>query len=392
MVNRLKNEKIVYFDNSATSWPKPKQVLDSMKFFIEKVGGSPGRSGHRMSINASRLIEEARESVCKLFNFSETSNVIFTKNATEALNICIFSLLKDGGNVITSSMEHNSVMRPIRYLEKQGVSVSIAKCSSDGILDPEEVFKQVKVNTKLIVLTHASNVTGTIFPIEEIALGAKEINIPLVIDCAQTAGVVPLNLNLDEYENCVVVFTGHKSLFGPTGTGGMCVGGKIRLSPLIYGGTGSKSDEDIQPDFLPDSLESGTLNVTGIIGLKAGIDFILKIGLDSIREHEKRLVELFIENIRNLKEIKVYGSLDTNNKIGIVSFNIENEMPSKIGLLLDSKYGIMCRVGLHCNPNAHKTIGTFPNGTIRFSFSYFNSMGQVKYAIKSVKELIKLLK
>lgn len=383
-------KNVTYFDNAATSWPKPKEVLNSMKLFLNEIGGSPGRSGHRMSIAASRLVEETRESVCKLFNYSDTSRIIFTKNVTEALNLSIFSFLKDGGHIITSSMEHNSVMRPLRYLECRSVDISIANCYSDGSLDPEEILKKVKANTKLIILTHASNVTGTILPIEEVAAGALEMNIPLLIDCAQTAGALPINLDLNKFNNCVLALTGHKSLLGPTGTGGICVGSAINLKPLIFGGTGSKSNEDIQPEFLPDKLESGTMNILGLAGLKAGIDFLLKKNILKIREHEKKLVQNFMSKAEEIKGIKIYGTKDANKQIGIISFNIENISPSYAGLILDHKYLIMCRIGLHCNPNAHKTIETFPDGTIRFSFSYFNTIEQIEASIVALKEIAKI--
>jgi cysteine desulfurase family protein len=380
-------EDAIYFDNAATSWPKPKQVLHAMKNYLEEIGGSPGRSGHRMSISASRLIEETRETVGKIFHFHDTSRIVFTKNVTEALNICIFSLLQPGDHVITSSTEHNSVMRPLRHLEKMGVSLSIVKCNSDGAVNHEAIVKELKRNTKLVILTHASNVTGTILPVREVASTCKERKIPLLVDCAQTAGAIPMDLELDKYDNCIMAFTGHKSLFGPTGTGGMCIGNSITLSPLICGGTGSKSDKDTQPDFLPDQLESGTINVLGLAGLKAGIEFLLKEGLSMIRKHEKKLIETFLNGAIHINGLKIYGTKNIEKQTGIVSFNIENISPSIIGLILDRKYSIMCRIGLHCNPNAHKTSGTFPDGTIRFSFSYFNTIEQIEKSITALKEI-----
>jgi len=380
-------KEIIYFDNAATSWPKPKKVLEAIRYYLEEVGGSPGRSGHRMSILASRLIEDTRESVSKIFNFNDTSRIIFTKNITEALNIALFSLLKSGDHVITSSMEHNSVMRPLRYLEKNGVSISMVKCYSDCTLDPDEVLKKIRKNTKLVVLTHADNVTGTIVPIKKIASITLEKKVPFLIDCAQTAGSIPIEINLQQFENCILAFTGHKSLFGPTGTGGMCIGKNIDISPLIYGGTGSKSDKDTQPIFLPDKLESGTMNILGLLGLKAGIDFILRKGIFKIREWEKKLVEKLIKGLIEIEGIKIYGTKSTERQIGIISFNINNISPSKAGLILDRKYSIMSRIGLHCNPNAHKIIGTFPDGTVRFGFSYFNKVGQIEKAILALKEI-----
>jgi len=380
-------KKIVYFDNAATSYPKPKTVLKAMKYYFEKVGGSPGRSGHRMSISASRLIEDVRETVAKVFNCPDTSRIIFTKNITEAINICLFSLLKSGDNIVTTSIEHNSVMRPIRYLEQNGISVSIVNCFPDGSIDPNAVSRKINKKTKLVISTHASNVIGTILPIEEIALITKEKNIPFLIDCAQTAGAIPIDIDLQKFTNCILGFTGHKGLLGPTGTGGMCIGTDVNISSLIHGGTGSNSDKDIQPDFLPDKLESGTINIVGIAGLKAGIDFLINEGIPKVREHEKNLVNIFIKNTDQIKSIKIYGTKDPDKQIGLISFNVKNLSPSEVCFLLDYKYSIMSRTGLHCNPNAHKTIGTFPDGTVRFSFSYFNTVDQVKKSILALKEL-----
>ncbi|MCL5771799.1 MAG: aminotransferase class V-fold PLP-dependent enzyme [Actinobacteria bacterium] len=383
-------ENIVYFDNSATSWPKPKEVLESIKYFIDEIGGSPGRSGHRMSIEASRLVEETREVIGEFFNYDDTSRIVFTKNITEALNVCIFSLLKPGDHVITSSIEHNSVMRPLRFLEKKGLDISTIYCSPKGDINVSDIEKNINNNTKLVILTHASNVLGTILPIEKVAEITYKYKIPFVIDCAQTAGSIPVNINLKKYKNCIITFTGHKSMLGPTGTGGMCIGEDVELMPIIFGGTGSKSDKDIQPDFLPDYLESGTLNVMGLAGLKAAVSYLLKIGLNNIRNHEKLLLSKFIEGASEIKNVIIYGSKDPETQVGLISFNFKNINSSTAGLILDKKYSIMCRIGLHCNPNAHKVIGTFPEGTIRFSFSYFNSLEEINYSINALNEMSKI--
>jgi len=381
------NKNIIYFDNAATSWPKPKKVIEQMEYYLNEIGGNPGRSGHRMSILASRLVEDAREAVAKILNFNDTSRIIFTKNATEAINICIFGILQPGDHAITSSVEHNSVMRPLRYLESKGLKLSIVKCDSDGSLDPEDILKEIRPDTKLVVLTHASNITGTILPIKEVASFTAERGIPFLIDCAQTAGAIPTDIDIKECENCILAFTGHKSLFGPTGTGGMCFGEKVKMRPLIFGGTGSSSDYDTQPNILPDKFESGTINIMGLAGLKAGIDFLIKEDIKKVREHEKRLVHQFILGAAKIKGLKIYGPRDPEKQVGIISFNLSNLDPSKVGLILDKKYSIMSRIGLHCNPNAHKTIGTFPEGTVRFGFSYFNTLEQICAAMRALQEL-----
>ncbi len=391
MTYNIKNnldKEIIYFDNAATSWPKPDNVIKEIKNYLENIGGSPGRSGHKMSINASRVLEDARESVSKIFNGIDTSRIIFTKNVTEAINVCLFSLLEPGHHVITSSVEHNSVMRPLRYLESSGASISKINCFTDGCIDPDDIKKSIKRKTKLIVLTHANNVTGTILPIKEVALIALERNIPLLIDCAQTAGSILIDIDLSKFNNCILAFTGHKSLFGPTGTGGMCIGDNIDISPLIYGGTGSKSDEDIQPNFYPDKLESGTINISGLVGLKGGIDFINDKGIAIIRRHEEKLVKMFIKKMSQIENVTIYGPKDPKKQVGIISFNLKDISSSEVGFFLDKKYNIMSRIGLHCNPNAHETIGTFPSGTVRFGFSYFNSLKQIEYSISALKEIL----
>ncbi len=385
------DKSIIYFDNSATSWPKPKCVLDNIKYFLDEIGGSPGRSGHRMSIAASRLLEETRETVSRLFKNDDTSRIIFTKNITEALNICIFGLLELGDHVITTNAEHNSVMRPLRYLERQSLGISKVKCNSDGKIRVADIENEIRPNTRLVIITHASNVIGTIMPIKEIAELTLKHNIPFVIDCAQTAGSIPIDVDLKKYTNCAIAFTGHKGLLGPTGTGGLCIGKDLNLNPIIFGGTGSKSDQDTQPDFLPDSLESGTMNILGLAGLKASVSFLLDKGIEAVREHEKGLMFRFIEGVSEIKGINLYGTKDPEFQTGLISFNFDNLSPSTAGLILDKKYSIMCRIGLHCNPNAHKVIGTFPEGTIRFSFSCFNNVRQIDSSIKAIKEMSRLV-
>ena len=229
---------------------------------------------------------------------------------------------------------------------------------------------------------------GTIVPIKEIAEISLHREIPFLVDCAQTAGAVNIDINLEKYRNCILAFTGHKSLLGPTGTGGMCIGQDTNIQPIIFGGTGSKSDQDIQPDFLPDRLESGTINIIGLMGLKAGVDFILKEGVEKIRNHEKNLLEKFLTGAQNIDKIKIFGPNDPERQVGLISFKVENISPSEIGFILDRKYSIMCRIGLHCNPSAHKTIGTFPDGTVRFGFSYFNTVEQVDNALNALDEIV----
>jgi cysteine desulfurase family protein len=381
--------RVVYFDNAATSWPKPPQMQEAMIAYLQEVGGSPGRSGHRMSIEATRIVGEARDTVAELFGVDDPSRIAFTKNSTEALNIAIMGCLEQGDHVITSSIEHNSVMRPLRYLEAQHtIDLTVLPCSpTAGYLDPDDVLSALRPNTRLIVVLHASNVIGNLLPVGEIGAIAREADIPFLLDASQTAGAYPIDveeLNID-----MLAFTGHKSLLGPTGTGGLYVRERIELRPLTHGGTGSRSEQEIQPDFMPDKYESGTLNVVGLAGLGASIRFLLEIGPGQVYSHEQNLVDRFLAWAADRPSITVYGPADVNRRLGVLSFNIKGVSPSELGLILDQGFGIMTRVGLHCAPAAHRTLGTYPDGTVRFGFSYFNTLKEVDYAIGALEEIIR---
>jgi len=380
---------MIYLDNAATSYPKPKKVGLAMLDFLEKIGASPGRSAHRLSQEAGRLVYQTRENLAKLFNIDDPLRIVFTMNVTEALNLALQGLLVSGEQVITSSMEHNSVMRPLRELERNGIEVEVIPCSPQGKLDPEDIKKRIRKNTKLIVLNHSSNVIGSISPISEVGDLAREYGVLFLVDAAQTAGCYPLDMKRDKID--LLAFTGHKALLGPPGTGGLILGERVevkKLIPLKRGGTGSWSEFEEQPDFLPDKYESGTLNAVGLVGLNEGVKFILQEGLEKIRKYELQLTQRLIDGLKEIPGIIIYGEDQIKNRIAVVSFNIRNRLPSEIGLKLDEEYGIMCRVGLHCTPVTHKTIGTFPGGTIRFSLSYFNKIEEIEQTIEGVKKII----
>ena len=379
---------MIYLDNAATSYPKPKEVGEAMMYFLEKVGASPGRSGHRLSIEAGRILYQCRENLAELFHINDPLRIVFTLNATEAINLALKGLLRPGDHVIASSMEHNAVMRPLRELEKKGVEVQVISCSPKGLLDPRDIEKAIKRNTALIVLNHGSNVTGTLSPVSEVGDIASKNNILFLVDAAQTAGSHPIDIKKDKID--LLTFTGHKALFGPTGTGGLAIGEKVdvnRMVPLKTGGTGSRSESEDQPDFLPDLYESGTLNITGIAGLSAGIKFILKKGINEINQYEMILSQKLISGLNKISGVKVYGGEQNSNRAAVISFNIDNQSPSAVGLKLDEEYDIICRVGLHCSPAAHKTIGTFPTGTVRLSMSLFNTPEDVEKTITAVKNI-----
>lgn len=378
--------KNYYFDNAATSWPKPRSVIKAMRSFFLNCGGNPGRSGHVKAIEAGKIVLNTRELLASLFNIKDISRIVFTKNATEALNIAILGILKKGYHVITTSMEHNSVLRPLTYLEKNGVKLSLVQANKAGQITLDSIEKEVNENTRLISVTHASNVTGTINNIEEIGAFCKRKNILFLVDAAQTAGQVEIDverMNID-----FLAFSGHKGLFGPQGTGALFIRDETALDPLMCGGTGSLSDREEQPDFLPDRYESGTLNVIGIAGLGAGIRFILKTGIDNIIKHDGHLLNIFLTELSNIKRIKIYGVCKAFKQTGILSINIQDISPSKVGELLDTRYSILTRIGLHCAPRAHKTIGTFPNGTVRFSWGFFTREKDILMASRALKRII----
>lgn len=381
------NNLIIYFDNAATSWPKPAAMMAAMINYNERIGGSPGRSGHQRSLDAGRIILETREALAELFGCSDSFRIAFTKNATEALNIAIYGILKPGDHVITSSMEHNSVMRPLRYLETQGVQLSVVSCSGDGRLDPEDVRAVIRPQTRLLVVTHASNVTGTIQPIADLGKIARNHGILFCVDAAQTAGA--LAINVDEMAVDLLAFSGHKSLFGPQGTGGLYIreGLEKQLRPLMMGGTGSRSEFEGQPDFMPDKFESGTPNTIGLAGLGAGVRFVLAEGVEAIRCKEEHLTARFMEGIAALPGVTVYGPPDAASRTAVISFNIAGVSPSQAALELDERFGILCRPGLHCAPAAHRTIGTFSQGTIRFGFGYFNKDEEIAMALEAIRAL-----
>lgn len=379
---------MIYFDNAATSWPKPPRVTEAMVHFMRDVGANPGRSAHRLSIAAGRIIYQAREALAQLFNIADSLRIVFGSNATEALNLALRGLLRPGDHVITSWVEHNSVMRPLRALEREGVEVTTVPCSPQGFLDPADVEAAIKPNSKMIVLNHASNVVGTILPVAEAGEIARHHDLLLLVDGAQTAGAYPIDVEAEKVD--LLAFTGHKSLLGPMGTGGLYIGERVNLKelePLKRGGTGSRSELEEQPDFLPDMCESGTPNAVGIAGLLAGVRFVLERGVDEIRRHEVELAQRLIEGLWAIPGVTVHGGHDAQCQTATVSFNIEGLAPSKVGFRLDEEHGILCRVGLHCAPAAHKTLGTFPVGTVRFGLGVFNTLEEVDAAVSAVRGL-----
>ncbi len=373
----------IYMDNAATSCPKPKEVIDAVCHHLSTLSANPGRSAHSLSLEASRALFNARQTVADFFGASDSRNVIFTLNVTEALNLAIYGMLRRGDHVVTTSMEHNSVMRPLRHLESEGViDLSVIPSHTDGSVDMDGVAKSVRPGkTRILAVNHASNVTGTIADIK--ALSDIKGKALLLVDAAQTAGCLPINLQGMGVD--LLAFTGHKALLGPQGTGGLVISkGAEQIMPIKRGGTGSNSEFEQQPDFLPDRLESGTANGCGIAGLARGIEIIKALGIENIRSHEKKLTEIMLEGLKKIRRVRVYGPLDPDRQVAVVSINIEGMSPSDVGYALDRSFNICVRTGLHCAPSAHRTIGSFPQGTVRLSMGLYNTEDDVEKTIDAL--------
>lgn len=379
--------KSIYLDNGATSFPKAPGVAENMSDYILNVGTNVGRGAYSLSYKAENIVYETRELVCELFNFNKPENVIFTKNITESLNILIKGLLKEGDHVIVSSMEHNAVMRPLNSLGDK-VQYTKVKCNILGQLEIEDLICSIKPNTKAIIMTHASNVCGTILDLEKVGEICKNNNIFFIIDSAQTAGF--LDIDFQSLNADAIAFTGHKSLLGPQGIGGFIINDKIAndITTLIEGGTGSLSDSEIQPDYMPDKFESGTLNIPGIYGLHTSLRYLLDYGVKHIREKETHLLEKFLEGLLNINKIDLIGKKISSGRTGLVSIDFTSNDNGLVAHELSRKYNIMTRSGLHCAPSAHKTLGTFPRGTVRFSLSHFTTYREIEYSINCVNTIV----
>lgn len=381
---------MIYVDNAATTFPKPKIVTDKIMECSLGYAGNPGRSGHKLAMKMDLEIYETREKICKLINGTESLNVIFTFNATDSLNIAIKGVLEKGNHVITTSMEHNSVLRPLNQLRKDEIiDLSIVYADKQGYVNPQKIFDAVTPETKMIVTTHMSNVFGTIVDIKSIGEFCKENNILYLVDAAQSIGV--LDIDVQDMNIDLLAFPGHKALFGPMGTGTLYIKEGIKVKPLRQGGTGSYSHSIDQPDLYPDSLESGTPNGVGIIALGKGIDFINEVGIDNIRNHEISLKNHFIDLLKDNDDIILYGTLD-DRQGAVVSLNVKDMDSSEVSYILSDEFDIYTRPGFHCAPLAHKSLGTDELGAIRFSFGYFNTIKEVEECVNALKIIIERIK
>ena len=376
----------IYLDNAATSFPKPKEVADAVYDFMINNGTSSGRGSYKKAMQSDYIVYECRKLIGNLFNFDDPKKVVFTSNVTDSLNIAIRGILKENDHVITSSLEHNAVWRCLKTLEKDiNIKIDTVECSKDGITNPEDIKKYIRKDTALIVFTQASNVLGTIQPIKEIGKIARENKIVFLVDAAQSAGAMKIDIKEDNID--ILAFTGHKSLLAPMGTGGLIINTDIDIKPLKAGGTGGDSAYEYQPDYYPNHLETGTSNVSGIAGLRAAIKFLNREGIDNIHNKEKELTKYALQRLETVKDIEIYGPKDCEKILSVISFNIKNKRPEDISTILDQKYDIMLRAGLHCAPTAHSVINTKDRGSLRIGIGYFNTKDNIDKLVEALNNL-----
>ena len=378
---------MIYLDNAATTFPKPNIVSEKMYECMREYCANPGRGGHLLSVRASKEVINTRFLIGELFNIPNIMNICFTKNATEAINIAIKGLLNENDHVITTKMEHNSVIRPLRVLERdRNIQISFINSNEYGEIDLEHLESLIKDNTKLIVTTLSSNVNGIVMPVQKIGEIAQKNNVLFLLDASQGAGAIPLDvqkMNID-----IMALPGHKGLYGPQGTGVLYIREGINVKPLMEGGTGSKSEYIYQPEILPDEHESGTLNTPGIVGLGAGISYIKEYGIENIQKYKHSLIERLYNGICDLDVIKIYSKIDIDNNSGILALNFKDVDSNEIGYILDKIYDIQVRAGLHCAPMAHDTLGTKDiGGIVRFSVGIFNTVEEIDKTIEAIREI-----
>jgi cysteine desulfurase family protein len=376
---------MIYLDNAATSFPKPPETVEFLNDFVTNVGGNPGRSGHTLSLEAARVIFETRERLTAFIGMTDSERLIFTQNGTESLNIALLGLLREGDHVVTTSMEHNSVMRPLEFLRhERGVSYTAVPCSPEGSLDAGDLRSALRPNTAVVVINHGSNVTGTVQSFDGVRDAIGET--VLVVDACQTMGSVPVDMQTMQAD--ILCFSGHKSLFSVQGVGALYVRPGIEPTPLKFGGTGSKSESIEHPSFLPDRYECGTPNTPGIASLLGGLTFIQKEGPRRIFDRKQTLRRMLVDGLKDLPGVVVYGHSDRSGAayLATVAFNIEGRLPSEVGYELN-KRAMYVRIGLHCAPAAHRTVGTFPNGALRASPGYFTSDDDIRAFIEAVRDI-----
>ena len=391
----------IYLDNASTTFPKPPEVAEAVYEYMTGVGSNIGRGGYASAYAAEEAVFNMRQLLCDFFGGEDAKNVVFTKNVMEALNVIIRGLLEKGEHVLVSAMEHNAVMRPLQLLGREleageeapadAISFSRIPCDSEGNLELEALPRLVQQRTKAVIMTHASNVCGTLLPIDKVGDFCKQRGLLFIVDSAQSAGVFPINMQQLHID--ALAFTGHKGLLGPQGIGGFVLREHMvtKLTPLIVGGTGSLSHTEKTPRFMPDKFEAGTLNLPGIMGLAAGVSWLKERGLASIRAHELALTEQLLAGLQGLEQqglLRIFGRKDLKQRTSVVSIAGTQLDIAMLAHKLNVEYGIATRVGLHCAPNAHKTLGTYPTGTLRFSMGWHNNEADIDAAIKALREVL----
>ncbi len=383
---------MIYLDNAATSFPKPEAVLGGMDAFVRSSAANPGRSGHRRAVAAEAMIEATRRSLAQLFGCPRPERIVFTLNATDALNMAIKGVVRHGDHVITSVLEHNSISRPLNQMEKDGViTLTRLPANGDHLIDPDDVARAFTPQTRLVAVTHASNVTGTIQPVAAFGRIARERGALLLVDASQSAGIVPIDVENNAID--LLAFTGHKALLGPTGTGGLVVGDRVVIAPWREGGTGGDSSSPVQPEEFPHRLEGGTPNIFGIAGLREGVKILLERGVESILTHERKMVTTFYTALKDPARYSWYGADQViaeqrgEGRVGLVGINLAGFAPTEMAAILDEQFDIAVRAGLHCAPYAHKHLGTFPNGTVRLSVGLLTTAEEMREATTAFDEI-----
>jgi cysteine desulfurase family protein len=377
----------IYLDNAATSWPKPEAVYLAVDRYQRQLGAPAGRSSYAEASEVERMIGSCRKKVAELIGANDPSRIIFTQNGTDSLNLALHGLLRPGDHVVTSVCEHNSVLRPLRFLGGRGVTASYVPCDGQGYVDPDAIRKAVTTKTRLIALIHASNVTGAIQPVQAVGQIAAERGVLFLVDAAQSLGHVPIDVGS---VGChLLAAPGHKGLLGPLGTGVLYIapGVEQELAPLRQGGTGTRSDEDQQPQSLPDRYESGNLNVSGIVGLEAGVTHVARLGEAHILAHSRALVQRLIAGLTGLPGLRLYGPPSGADRVGVVSLNVAGFDPQELSAVLDANWRIQTRAGLHCAPRMHAALGTSPSGTLRLSIGHFTTQEEIDTAISAFTEV-----
>jgi len=381
-------ERIIYLDNAATTFPKPRSVLEGMVEAYGRMGVSPGRGGYDLAVEAEERVQAARRQLAQFFGAPDPDRVIFANNATDALNMAIQGWVRPGDHVVSTRLEHNSVLRPLNHLSRQGIiDYDLIPFDGQGFIDPGDVAGAIRSNTRLVIVCHASNVLGTIQPVAEIGRICAERHVPLLIDAAQSAGVIPIRMT--DWHIAAVAFTGHKSLLGPTGIGGLVLGPELEIQTTRFGGTGVDSKSLIHTQTFPHRLEAGTINLMGIIGLSAGLDYVMSEGLASIHGREMDLLTRLRDGLSGIDRIQRYAMDDLSDHVGLMTLSVDGMDPEDVSAILDGDFGIAVRSGLHCAPLVHETLGTYPQGGVRFSLGPFNTPEEIDRAIEAMAAIVR---